>query len=39
MQDDKKYDILACLKDIELSIIEINDFLPKEGIFLSFRKI
>jgi len=37
MQDDKKYDILACLKDIELSIIEIYDFLPKERNFFEFQ--
>lgn len=38
MQEDKKYDILACLKDIELSIIEIYDFLPKERNFIEFQK-
>lgn len=37
MQEDKLYDILACLKDIELSIIEINGFLPKERNFFAFQ--
>ena len=38
MQEKIKYDILACLKDIEQSIIEINEFLPRERNFLSFQK-
>jgi uncharacterized protein with HEPN domain len=38
MQEDKEYDILACLKDIEISIIEIYDFLPKERNFFEFQK-
>jgi hypothetical protein len=33
MQNDKLYDINACLKDIEQSIIEINEFLPAERNF------
>lgn len=38
MQEDKSYDILACLKDIEQSIIEINEFLPEERNFFAFQK-
>lgn len=38
MQEDKLYDILACLKDIEQSIIEINEFLPEERNFFTFQK-
>jgi uncharacterized protein with HEPN domain len=38
MQEDKLYDILACLKDIEQSIIEINEFLPEERNFITFQK-
>jgi uncharacterized protein with HEPN domain len=38
MQSDKVYDINACLKDIEQSIKEINDFLPSERNFLEFKK-
>ena len=38
MQNDKQYDILAYLKDIEQSIIEIYDFLPQERNFLAFQK-
>ena len=38
MQEDKFYDILACLKDIEQSIIEINEFLPEERNFFAFQK-
>jgi len=37
-QDDKKYDVKACLKDIELSIIEIYDFLPAKRNFFEFQK-
>ena len=38
MHEDKSYDILACLKDIEQSIIEINEFLPEERNFFAFQK-
>jgi len=38
MQDNSKYDILACLKDIEQSILEINEFLPVERNFIAFQK-
>jgi len=38
MQDNKQYDILACLKDIEQSIIEIYEFLPEERNFFTFQK-
>ena len=38
MQNDKQYDIKACLTDIEQSIIEINDFLPIERNFFEFQK-
>ena len=38
MQEDKLYDILACLKDIEQSIVEINEFLPEERNFFTFQK-
>ena len=38
MQNEKLYDIKACLKDIEQSIIEINDFLPVKRDFLEFQK-
>ncbi len=38
MQDNKQFDILACLKDIELSIIEIYEFLPVERNFFTFQK-
>jgi uncharacterized protein with HEPN domain len=38
MQNDKQYDILACLKDIELSIIEIYEFLPDDRDFFVFQK-
>lgn len=38
MPNEKSYDIKACLKDIEQSIIEINDFLPAERNFLEFQK-
>lgn len=36
MQNDK-YDIKACLKDIEQSIIEIYEFLPAKRDFLEFQ--
>ena len=38
MQDNSKYEILACLKDIEQSIVEINEFLPGERNFIAFKK-
>ena len=38
MQVDGKYDILACLKDIEQSILEIYAFLPDERNFFAFKK-
>ena len=37
MQNDKLYDIKACLKDIEQSITEINGFLPKKRDFIKFQ--
>lgn len=37
MQNEKQFDIKACLKDIEQSIIEINDFLPADRNFFSFQ--
>lgn len=36
--DDIKYDIKAYLKDIELSIAEIYEFLPAKRDFISFQK-
>jgi hypothetical protein len=36
MQDNKHNIILACLKDIEQSINEINDFLPGDRNFFAF---
>ena len=38
MLKDKHNDILACLKDIEQSIIEINEFLPEVRNFFVFQK-
>lgn len=38
MQNDKTYNIKACLKDIEQSIIEINEFLPTKRDFFEFQK-
>jgi hypothetical protein len=38
MQNDKTYDIRACLKDIEQSIIEIYEFLPSKRDFFEFQK-
>lgn len=38
MQNNKLYNIQACLKDIEQSIIEINDFLPVNRDFTEFQK-
>ena len=37
MQEDKQFDIKACLKDIEQSILEINEFLPTERNYLAFQ--
>ena len=37
MQNNKQIDILACLKDIEQSIIEIYEFLPEDRNFVSFQ--
>jgi len=34
--DDKRYDINACLSDIEQSITEIYDFISSENDFLKF---
>jgi uncharacterized protein with HEPN domain len=33
-----EYEIKACLKDIELAILEIYEFLPKERNFFVFQK-
>ena len=38
MQDNNKYNILACLKDIEQSITEIYEFLPAKRDFIEFQK-
>jgi len=38
MADNKQFDVLACLKDIEQSILEIYDFLPEERNFFKFQK-
>ena len=38
MQDNQQFDLLACLKDIEQSIIEIYDFLPVDRNFFTFQK-
>lgn len=38
MRNEKKYDIRACLKDIEQSITEINEFLPSQRDFSEFQK-
>ena len=38
MQNEKTYDIKACLKEIEQSIIEIYDFLPAKRDFFEFQK-
>jgi len=34
----KIIDKMACLKDIEIAIEEINDFLPDERNFYDFQK-
>lgn len=36
--DSKKHDIRACLKDIDLSIQEIYNFLPTNRNFFEFQK-
>jgi len=33
-----EYEIKACFKDIELAIMEIYEFLPKERNFFAFQK-
>ena len=38
MPNEKTYDIKACLKDIEQSILEIYDFLPIKRDFFEFQK-
>jgi uncharacterized protein with HEPN domain len=38
MQNEKLFDIQACLKDIEQSIAEIYDFLPVKRDFLEFQR-
>jgi len=37
MQEDKLFDIKACLTDIELAIQEINEFLPAERNYIAFQ--
>ena len=37
MQEDKLFDIKACLLDIEQSILEINDFMPVERNYFEFQ--
>lgn len=37
MPENKKHDIKACLKDIEQSIVEINEFLPGERNYFDFQ--
>jgi uncharacterized protein with HEPN domain len=37
MREDRQFDILACLKDIEQSIIEIYTFLPEKRNFFAFQ--
>lgn len=38
MQRNRQNDIKACLKDIEQSIVEINEFLPAERNYFEFQK-
>ncbi len=38
MQNEKLFDIQACLKDIEQSITEIYDFLPVKRDFIEFQR-
>lgn len=37
MQEDKQFKIKVCLKDIEQSIMEINDFMPVEKSYSAFQ--
>jgi uncharacterized protein with HEPN domain len=37
MQEDKQFDIKACLTDIEQAIQEINEFLPVERNYIVFQ--
>jgi uncharacterized protein with HEPN domain len=37
MQEDKQFDIKACLSDIEQAIQEINEFLPVERNYIAFQ--
>ncbi len=37
MQEDKQFDIKACLTDIEQAIQEINEFLPVERNYITFQ--
>lgn len=37
MQEDKRFDIKACLTDIEQAIQEINEFLPVERNYIAFQ--
>lgn len=37
MQEDKRFDIKACLTDIEQAIREINEFLPAERNYIAFQ--
>ena len=37
MQEDKQFDIKACLTDIEQGIQEINEFLPVERDYFAFQ--
>ena len=37
MQEDKQFDIKACLTDIEQAIQEINEFLPVERNYIAFQ--
>ena len=38
MEDTRQFDSLACLKDIEQSIMEIYEFLPEDRNFFAFQK-
>ena len=37
MTEDKQFKIKVCLKDIEQSIMEINDFMPAEKSYSAFQ--
>ena len=37
MPEDKQFKIKVCLKDIEQSIMEINDFMPVEKSYSAFQ--